>query len=682
MTAQSSSFPVFVSGMGIVSAAGADLTANLKTMFSGERTPSQAPTLFDSDLGKPVFECDPNVKLDGVFGSERTLALAMKALSEAMADANLAESDLAGPRVGVALGSTVACMLNSVDFYAAIRTNGVPDPAPLERYLNGDISERVAAEIGASGPRSTIANACSSGSNAITMAFSWLESGLCDIAVAGGADELSLIPYCGFNSLQIMGDVPCAPFDAERRGLTLGEGAGILILETERSLKRRGAEPKALLAACGSASDAYHLTGPHPDARGLKKAVLQALESADATPNQVDYVNAHGTATLDNDRIEGKALFDLFGEALRYSSTKYYTGHTLAAAGAIEAVVCVAGLTEGRFPGSPLKNVDPEIPLQPSSEPIAHNGGFALSTSMAFGGTCVALLFAPCESFHRSPAVSRPAHSAKIAAEPEIITIASCGVIGPFGRGLESLKAAIRRGNANINNTSDEFSVPDDLLNGSEFKKMRRRADKISLMALASATDAATAANLAERDIRELAVIFASSFGAHNSTFKFLDSLLDYGHSAPSPTSFSNSVHNAPTFHISQALGIQGSSVTMTAFDSPFAKALTYAESLVASGGAERVLLVVGDEVNDTMRRISDFWTEFRKTPSISWGEGSVAFVLEKAREESAGSSDGSTSVPDLMKKSARFAETAVELFGHTLFNDALSLACALSIRS
>ena len=659
---------VVVSGIGAISAAGNDVQTNLDNMLATTRTPSTAPTIFECDFNKPVFECAPDLNLDENLRSERTLALAMKSLDEALSDANLADSDLAGPKIGVALGSTVACMLNSMDFYSDVRAGNLPDLSPLNTYLHGDLSERVAAKLGATGPRATIANACSSGANAITMAFSWLKAGLCDIVVAGGADELSLIPYCGFNSLQIMGSEPCTPFDADRKGLTLGEGAGILILETESSAKHRGIIPKAVLAACGCASDAHHLTGPHPEGEGLKRAVAQAMNSADVSPVQVDYINAHGTATPDNDRIEGSALFDIFGDSLRYSSTKYYTGHTLAAAGAIEAALCVAGLNRGVFPGTPLKTPDPNIPIPPNSTSIPHNGGFVLSTSMAFGGTCVALLFAPITN------QSKTLQGRIFANEPKI-SITSIGVVGPFGRGVNALRAAMSQCESQTNESNTPRLAPTEIFKAPEFKKLKRRADKISLMALAAAADALKSANLAESDIANMAVIFATAFGAHTATFKFLDSLLDYGHDAPSPTSFSNSVHNAPTFHITKELGIHGPSTTMTAFKSPFAKAMLYAESILHSEQAEKVLVVAGDEVDQTMLRISDLWHQNIEKPAPAWGEGAVAFLLEQPPRESANSAKAESSLMHVVDSSARFAVQAEQLFGRTLLTDAFATA-------
>jgi 3-oxoacyl-(acyl-carrier-protein) synthase len=348
----------------------------------------------------------------------------------------------------------------------------------------------------------------------------------------------------------------------------------------------------------------------------------------------------------------------------------------LAAAGAIEAVVCVAGLNKGKFPGTPVSNADPDIPVQPTSGEIPLKGGLALSTSMAFGGTCVALLFARCDSISNRSGGNRSAVADNL---ENGVSIASLGVVGPFGRGVDALRAAMRRGCSKTCGSNASFSIPAEIFKTGEFKKLRRRADAISLMTLAASADAIGSANLAESEIRDLSVIFVTSFGAHTATFKFLDSMLDYGHGAPSPTSFSNSVHNAPAFHITRELGIHGSSITMTAFESPFGKALRHAESLMASGGAERVLVVAGDEINQTMMRISDLWSERRGEPHIAWGEGAVAFLLEKTPRSNTNSAKSPLSLAEMIKSSAKFADPAERLFGRVLFNDAVSLACAVS---
>jgi 3-oxoacyl-(acyl-carrier-protein) synthase len=384
---------VVITGLGAVSAAGRDVAANFATMLSGRPSWRTAPSLFPADFASPVFECDSGWLERSLLPASRTLALCGRAVAEAVADAGLSARDLAGPGIGVALGTTVACTLNDLPFYRELRQGGTPDLAPVQRYLDGDLASGIARELGATGPTLTVANACSSGANAIGAALSWLRSGRCERVLAGGADELNLVPYCGFHALQVMSPVPCAPFAADRQGLNLGEGAGILLLETAAAARRRHAVG-VLLRGYGCAGDAWHLTGPHPNGRGLRQAIAAALNVAGAAPAEVAYLNAHGTATRDNDAVEATVYHDLFGPGVRFSATKAHTGHTLGAAGAIEAVFCADGIRRGLFPGNPeLAHPDPALPVHPARQPIPYSGGTVLSASLAFGGNCAVLAF-------------------------------------------------------------------------------------------------------------------------------------------------------------------------------------------------------------------------------------------------------------------------------------------------
>ena len=336
---------ILVTGIGAISAAGNDVAANYANMTAGIRNHKPYPTIFECDFHKPVFECDSTVLDQEFLPLQRTLALAFKAIHEALEDAELSEEELQNSKVGVCLGTTVACTLNNLDFYSNFRSGKDCDINALERYIRGDISEFISAKFALSGPVISIANACASGTNAIGVAYSWIKSGECDIVIAGGADELNLIPYCGFNSLQVMSDKPCVPFDHRRDGLNPGEGAGILILESEESAKKREHETNIVLAGFGGASDAYHLTGPHPEGEGLLSSIEQAMSYAGIEADGIDYINAHGTATIDNDKTESLVFSKLCRKnSVPYSSTKYYTGHTLGAAGAIEAAICVKGM--------------------------------------------------------------------------------------------------------------------------------------------------------------------------------------------------------------------------------------------------------------------------------------------------------------------------------------------------
>ena len=645
---------ILVTGIGAISAAGNDISANFANMTSGHRNYKSSPSLFECEIQKPLFECDSQILDRQYLPYQRTLALALKAVYEALDDAKLSEDKLKELRVGVCLGTSVACTLNSLDFYSHIRSGEDTDIEPLRRYIEGEISEAISARFALSGPVISIANACASGTNAIEIGYSWIESNECDIVIAGGADELNLIPYCGFNSLQVMSDEPCLPFDPGRKGLNLGEGAGILILESENSANQRNIESEIILATCSGASDAYHLTGPHPEGEGLLSSIQHGLTTAGIKAEDIDYINAHGTATRDNDKTESLVFSKLSkAKEIPFSSTKYYTGHTLGAAGAIEAAICVKGMREGYFPGQPGIKKDPELPLSPQTENIRYNGNAVLSTSMAFGGSCASLIFTKRQKSHEQKDV----YSSKN------IKISSIGIVGPFGRGIDKFKASL---NQTADANSDKFKlIPEEAINDPELKRTRRRADKLSLAMLSAAKDAILSLDLQDEELKRCAVVAVTALGAHNTTFKFLDGVLDFGHTAPSPTHFSNSVHNAPSFYITSFLKITGLSVTMTGFKNPFKQALNYADSLLNNGSFERVLLVAGDEIGEAMLKMSEMWYTSQGKQNPAWGEGAVAFVLEKSEESNFAISCDEN--PKIEK-----------LFGKTLVNEAFEFAANL----
>lgn len=377
-----------ISGIGVLSAAGADAAETLRAFAAPRRNPGTV-SLFRTPLDYPVFEVACALPAGG---PSRTVQLALHAAREALSDARLGR-DLSGFRVGVCMGTTVACQLNDLDFYAAYRADGTVDGAAVRRFLKGNLAEAVAREFRAGGPRITAVNACSSSADAIGIALDWLRAGRCDAVIAGGADELNRIPLSGFGSLSVVSPRPCAPYDRDRQGLNLGEGAGVLILETRESAAARGVGARLALAGYGAACDAHHLTAPRPDGSGLETAVRLSLRDAGIAPADVAFVNAHGTATRDNDKVEGAVLARVFGPAVKVLSTKGYTGHTLGAAGALEAAFTALALREGWIPPSAgFENKDDEIPVGAVRERSAIAGAWAVSTSLAFGGNNASLV--------------------------------------------------------------------------------------------------------------------------------------------------------------------------------------------------------------------------------------------------------------------------------------------------
>ncbi len=380
---------ILITGLGALSAAGTGLDETLATFEQGRRN-AGVVSLFPTALTNPVFEVHQvptEYRLDG----RRTLGLALMAVDQALDDAGLA--DLSAFRVGVCMGTTVASQLNDLEFYRSYRKRGTAPMIPVDRFLKGNLAEYIAHRIKARGPALTVVNACSSGTDALGIGLSWLKSDLCDIVIAGGADELSHVPYCGFASLGIMNPSLCAPFDRDRKGLNLGEGAGVVVIEREGVARQRGKVTDLFLVGYGSMGDAYHLTAPSPEGKGLKASLRTALNEAGITPQDVCFVNAHGTGTIDNDLVEGNALAEIFGTHLNMLSTKGFTGHTLGAAGGLEAVFTALGLREGWIPAcAGFQNRDDAIALIPTRERTIIDGRYAVSTSLAFGGNNAAIV--------------------------------------------------------------------------------------------------------------------------------------------------------------------------------------------------------------------------------------------------------------------------------------------------
>ena len=386
--------PVAISGAGCLCAAGMDLPSSFAAMLRGERHP-QGPVAFSTSHEElfPVLEILAPLPAPGTDEQLlRTTRLAISAAMEAVANAGLSSAQLQSLKVGVCIGTTVGSAMNNEEFYRDYRDGKEPSLAPIDRFLRSNPAAAVARHFQLDGPCQVVVNACSSGTDAIGLAAGWIRMGLCDIVIAGGADELCRTTYNGFSSLRITSPEACRPFDVNRKGLNLGEGSGLLILESAASLEQRGHRPRGYVRGYGSGSDAYHLTAPHPDGIGLKQAIAEALSGAGLKPEDIAFVNAHGTGTPDNDRVESKVLAELF-PATPFASTKCFTGHTLGAAGGIEAALTLCCLEQARMPANiGFAEQDPLLPSTPVTEVTSLNKKLALSQSLAFGGNNAALI--------------------------------------------------------------------------------------------------------------------------------------------------------------------------------------------------------------------------------------------------------------------------------------------------
>ena len=323
---------------------------------------------------------------------------ALAAAREAVAGAGLPES-LEALEVGVFFASSTGGMPEAERWLAQmLRDPAGARPGVLGSQEVSGPGDAVARRLRVCGPVETVSSACASGALALGGALSALRRGEVEIAVAGGADALCVTTYAGFNALRAVDEAPCRPFRGSRAGLSLGEGAGVLVLETAASASRRGAQVLAEVAGAGASCDAYHMTAPLPDGAAAAGAARQALEDAGLTPAAVDFVNAHGTGTPHNDAAEWSALLGLLGERaarVPVEATKALVGHLLGSAGALEAVVTVLGLRAGLLHSVPGDEaVDPDTPVElvrggPRPVPGARA---ALPLNLAFGGANAAVV--------------------------------------------------------------------------------------------------------------------------------------------------------------------------------------------------------------------------------------------------------------------------------------------------
>ena len=296
-------------------------------------------------------------------------------------------------RVGVFLGTSTSGILQAELAYRRRDPDGaLPVDFDFRRTHNTfSVVDYVRTRFGLEGPAAAISTACSSSAKAFASAARYIEAGLIDAAVVGGVDTLCLTTLYGFNSLQLLSSQPCRPYDAARDGISIGEAAALVLLE--RADQKRGGA--AWLVGTGESCDAYHMSSPHPEGAGARMAMESALRSAGMAPSDIEYVNLHGTGTPSNDAAEDKAIDAVFGRNVSCSSTKGMTGHTLGAAGGVEAIVCLLAMQDGLVPGSPgTRDIDASLHAKYERTPRPQRVASALSNSFGFAGTNCSLVFA------------------------------------------------------------------------------------------------------------------------------------------------------------------------------------------------------------------------------------------------------------------------------------------------
>ena len=509
----------------------------------------------------------------------RTTLLGAVAVKQAMADAGLSADMLAGKKVVLISGTTVggmdvterilhdmrdALLQHPISPSGGVGTTHHPSPIEyIKRHDCGTTTNEIAQICGLDCEVCTISTACSSAINSIIVGCEMLRSGEADIVIAGGSEALSKFHLNGFNTLHILDTEVCRPFDATRVGLNLGEGAAFVVLQKDK------ADGKAYIGGYGNKCDAFHQTASSDEGEGAYLAMREVLESSGIDKSQIDYINAHGTGTPNNDPSESVALKRVFGNDIPLvSSTKGFTGHTTSASGSIETVICVLAMQNDFVPVSYGFSHADEACIHPFvGDDKHHRMDYIICNSFGFGGNDSSLLLMrDANTQHSSPITHHP--SPEIVAD---VTIDSIEQLADY----------------------KEYISPKE---GRRMGKLMKAATLTSLMALREA-------NIECPD----AIITATANGMLETSEKFLVDMVDNGEETLSPTLFMQSTHNTIGSAIAIRTHCHGYNITYTQGKDSMKWALRDAERLIRMGKAKTVLVGCHDESSPLFQRFYDY---------------------------------------------------------------------------
>ena len=560
---------IVITGEGIVSAIGLDKQQTLASLQDGRSGIGEmhhlASTHHELPVGEVPLSDDEMKQRLGIPVGEtvsRTALMGMMTVDQALHEAQIGDAK----RIVLISGTTVGGMDLTERHYDEM----VDQHAHLELLLQhdgGSCTETIARHFGIFSESTTISTACSSAANALILGANLLKTGQADIVVAGGTEALTRFHLNGFNSLMILDHERCRPFDAERAGLNLGEGAAFVVMESEEHARQRQASIHAYLTGYGNACDAFHQTASSDDGEGAFLAMTEALQMAGLHPQDIDYVNAHGTGTPNNDLSESVALRRVFGDQQPpVSSTKSFTGHTTSASGSIETVICLLAMHHHFIPANiGWSHPMPEgvIPTMGVKDCVLRH---VLCNSFGFGGNDSSLVLSLNRGAEGVQGVQE-VKKARIAAEVEITSEEELAGIRDYVKPLEA-----------------------------------RRMGKIMKSSLLSSLKALEQAGIDKPD----AIITATALGCLENSEALLNQLKEEGEVMLKPTYFMQSTHNTIGSNIAIRLKCHGYNVTYTHGDKSLEWALRDARMLIASGKARSVLVGLHDETTPLYRSLME----------------------------------------------------------------------------
>jgi 3-oxoacyl-[acyl-carrier-protein] synthase-1 len=499
-----------------------------------------------------------------------------------------------GPsRVAIVAGSSTGGIAETEEAYKHfLRESRPPEGYTFDRYSFDSLVQFLEQATGASGPRFVVSTACASSAKALASAQRLLTLGLVDAALVVGADSLCRTTLHGFGGLKILSAEPCRPFDLHRDGISIGEGAAALLLE-------RDGPGWVHLLSVGESADAHHVTAPHPEGLGASSAMSLALEAAGLAPEDIDYVNAHGTGTRVNDQVESDAIAKLFGSGVPVSSTKGFTGHLLGAAGATEAVLTIDALVRGVLPANVGLSVpDPGVPLRLVDRPAPANARRALSNSFAFGGCNAAVI------------VGEPAAGSVPACVPSDIHVVGTAFWAP--------------GTPNVEAWLEGRTVPNDAEPQASLLGARA-GGRASVLTRMFAEVIGQIGKKGSVDLSNVPIVFGSAFGEVGTTIRLLAEL-EGERVLLSPLKFQASVHNTAAGVLSIETRNRAFSTSVAAGRYTAAMALLEAIAWLGVHGGE-VIVALADEAS------APFPTPERPHPAVATALHLVASTHEPPRQ-------------------------------------------------
>lgn len=556
---------------------------------------------------------------------DRSSLLCIKAAEEALRDADISlDKD---SNIGVIIGNCVGGAASIDSYYRAVKEKG-EENVPKEEILKmpaSAIANNVSVHFGLKGLTANIVNACAAGTISLSYACDLIRSGEAEIFLAGGSDAFTSLAFAGFHALHALDEHPCSPFNRSS-GITLGEGAGILVIESYEHAVERGAKIYCEVLGSGVSSDAHHITAPRPDGEGQMSAIKRAMASSGLKPEDIDYINAHGTGTAKNDEAEFLSLHTIFdcSDKLSVSSTKSMTGHCLGAAGSIEAVFTVKALQEGIVPPTVGYTVEDKAVLEEKAGKIdfmpneskKKELSYAMSNSFAFGGNNASIIFA------REPVFVRKSEEIPERHSYSPVYITGLGIVSSAADGSDSVRAAL---------TSEDYKAHDIKM------AFYRKLDRFSQLQLVSGVSALADAGFKadETNENDIGIIIGTSDGPLTEIVNFQKNVIDNGTNGGSAFSFPNTVYNAAGGYFSIFAGIKGYNVTVANGAQSGLQSVCYAYDVIRSK-EESVMVAAGTDENTEVTEYlyNKYGVKASDLPysggeGFVLGEGSVSVVLE-----------------------------------------------------